>query len=338
MFTNKSTDKHTIEQLKHLQSMSLDNKILKCKEKLWDFYEHNEGNIAISFSGGKDSTVLLDIARQVYPDIKAVFCNTGLEYPEIVQFVKSYNNIEIIRPDMSFKDCIDKCGFTYPSKEISRSIAAAKNGSQACLDYLFGTGKASTINIKDRYTKWNFLLESPFKISDRCCYYIKKKPFKKYSKETGRKDVIGTLAIDSELRTKSWLRNGCNIFIKGKERCRPLSVWTEQDILQYIYENKLPIASVYGDVIKTPKGYKTTRVNRTGCVFCPIGVHLNKPNQFQLLKQSHPRLWEYAIYQLGLGDFFDWINENYRYKKRNKYPLIPYGNEDKQMTIFDIGV
>ena len=66
------------------------------------------GAVFVSFSGGKDSTVLLKLVRELYPDVKAVFCDTGLEYPEIKQHVKSFDNVEIIRPKKTFKQVVEE--------------------------------------------------------------------------------------------------------------------------------------------------------------------------------------------------------------------------------------
>lgn len=63
-----------------------------------EWYIRNEGKVYISFSGGKDSTVLLDLARRMYPDIEAVFCDTGLEYPEVRAFAMSKENVTPLRP------------------------------------------------------------------------------------------------------------------------------------------------------------------------------------------------------------------------------------------------
>ena len=82
-----------------------------------EFYEHFNGNVHISFSGGKDSTVLLTIARQIYPDIKAMFVDTGLEYPEIKAHVKSFSNVDIIRPEKTFLQVIQEYGYPIIGKK-----------------------------------------------------------------------------------------------------------------------------------------------------------------------------------------------------------------------------
>ena len=98
--------KLTNEDLKELQEKSLSEKIEISRTILQDYYKKTNGKIYVAFSGGKDSVVLLDIVRSVYPNTIGVYSNTGLEYPEIVEFVKTVPNIQIIRPKVSFKEVI----------------------------------------------------------------------------------------------------------------------------------------------------------------------------------------------------------------------------------------
>ena len=84
-------------KLLQMQSLPLDHKVRATARRIEEWLNHFP-DARVAFSGGKDSTVLLHIARMVKSDIRAVFSNTGLEYPEIVEFVKSTPNIEIVRP------------------------------------------------------------------------------------------------------------------------------------------------------------------------------------------------------------------------------------------------
>lgn len=118
--------KHNKEDLKKMQSFSLQRKIQITIAKLLEWYNFYNGQVYISFSGGKDSTVLLDIARKLFPDIEAVFVDTGLEYPEIKQFVKTFDNVTILRPKMSFKDVIIKYGYPFIGKEVAESVSQCK--------------------------------------------------------------------------------------------------------------------------------------------------------------------------------------------------------------------
>lgn len=122
-------NKRTKEDLKELQALPLDLKILKTKNRIKEFYDFFGGQVYVAFSGGKDSTVLLHIARELYPDIEAVYVNTGLEYPEIQRFVKTFDNITILRPKMRFDEVIKKYGYPIISKDISMTIHYAKQNN-----------------------------------------------------------------------------------------------------------------------------------------------------------------------------------------------------------------
>ncbi len=115
--------KITPQELIQLQNLPLEIKVAKTKIRIKEFVQHyGLSEVFVAFSGGKDSTVLLDIARQVYPDIKAVFANTGCEYPEIIKFVKSCDNITWVHPKKRLKDVIEQYGYPVISKVIALSI------------------------------------------------------------------------------------------------------------------------------------------------------------------------------------------------------------------------
>lgn len=113
----------TREELKMLQALPLDIKIRKTRQRIKEWVEYyGEDGVYVSFSGGKDSTVLLDIVRKIYPGIEAVFVNTGLEYPEIVDFVKQHENVTILRPKKNFRQVLTEYGYPVISKEVSNAI------------------------------------------------------------------------------------------------------------------------------------------------------------------------------------------------------------------------
>lgn len=122
---------HTASDLKQLQSLPLSAKVILTKQRIREWYDHYDGQVYVSFSGGKDSSVLLNIAREIYPDIEAVFVNTGLEYPEIQQFVKTFENVTILRPKMRFDEVIKKYGYPMISKDVSQAIHYAKQNNAA---------------------------------------------------------------------------------------------------------------------------------------------------------------------------------------------------------------
>lgn len=117
---------HDAERLKELQTLPLERKIQITQTRIIEWYQHYDGNVCVSFSGGKDSTVLLHIARKIYPDIPAVFSNTGLEYPEIQKFVKSFDNVDIVTPSMNFGQVITEFGYPIIGKEVAEAIYYAR--------------------------------------------------------------------------------------------------------------------------------------------------------------------------------------------------------------------
>lgn len=167
--------------------------------------------------------------------------------------------------------------------------------------------------------KWLPMVYTPFMISHYCCFKMKKSPMKKYQHEHSLYPILGTLAEESRVRKQAWIRHGCNAFESSSPTSQPLSFWTEQDILAYIVRYDLPIASVYGDIVSVHDGseypakdmtgsigcnLKCTGCDRTGCIFCGFGFHLEKKGKtrFQRLAETHPKQYEYSI---GGGQWVD---------------------------------
>lgn len=142
---------------------------------------------------------------------------------------------------------------------------------------------------------------------------MKKRPMQIYQRDTGRYPITGTTAAESVLRTTSWIGKGCNTFSdspRGKAKSNPLSAWLEQDILHYIKRENIEICSVYGDLVYTDADgneyaenpfspdapLRCTGCERTGCMFCPFGAHLEKgETRFQRLRRTHPRQYEFMM-------------------------------------------
>lgn len=98
---NKNPKRHYPGELEQMQSLPLEAKIRMTQNRIRSWL--NKYDAYVSFSGGKDSTVLLHIARQIYPNTQAVFIDTGLEYPELRQFVKTVPNVTWLKPEMNFR-------------------------------------------------------------------------------------------------------------------------------------------------------------------------------------------------------------------------------------------
>lgn len=307
---------YTREDLTTMQAWPLERKIQVTQTKIIEWYYHYGGNVAVSLSGGKDSTVLLDLARRAFPNIRAAFADTGLEYPEIRAFVKTIPNVEWVHPEIPFNKVIELYGYPVISKDVARRIYYARRGSNWAVKHLQGLNKDGTFSqFNQRFMKWAYLVDAPFLITDYCCNVMKKRPLHRFSKETGAMQLVGTMASESARRQSSYLRNGCNAFGKREPTSQPLSFWLEQDILNYLKLTGIPYASIYGDIITDPKNGKlrTTGAQRTGCMFCMFGLQVERrPNRFQLMEQTHPKQHDYCVNRLGCGPVLDYIGIPYR--------------------------
>jgi 3'-phosphoadenosine 5'-phosphosulfate sulfotransferase (PAPS reductase)/FAD synthetase len=307
-------------ELKQMQSLPLQAKVIKTQQRIKEWYERYDGNVYVSFSGGKDSTVLLDIARDLYPDIPAVFVDTGLEYPEVKDFVKTIDNVVVLKPKMVFTEVIKKYGYPVISKEQSQFISEVRNcKNKDGINYFkrlngnkWGRGKISE--------KWKYLIDAPFKISNKCCSIMKKDPARDYEKASGNHPITGMMASESSKRTIDYLKTGCNAFDIKRPQSQPMGFWTEQDVLDYLRVCELPYASVYGDIVEDESGtLTTTGADRTGCMFCMFGIHLEKGmNRFQRMQTTHPQLWDYCINNLNLKEVLDFIGVPYGRSKVSK--------------------
>lgn len=321
-----------------MQAWGLDAKIVRTQHLIKEWCEYWNGKVYLSFSGGKDSTVLADLMARFCKafgyKLILVFINTRLEFPEIVTFVDEFViflkakyeiHIELIKksPDMSFPIVVKTYGYPVASKEISKIIYGArhsKNKKQSYLNKLDGLNPDFTFSeFKQRYKKWKYLLDAPFEISNRCCYYLKEKPCMDYEKETGNKPILATMAEDSRQRKDGWIKTGCNAFESEREISKPMSFWTEQDVLLYIKRFNIPYCSVYGDIVlvDVKKRNKiitqklvTTGETRTGCMFCMYGCHLDKFNRFQRMGITHPKRYDYCIFGGEFNSVGNWEPNN----------------------------
>lgn len=296
--------------LAKLQKLALDDKILYSQVKIKEFYLAMKGKVYVSFSGGKDSTVLLHLVRSIYPDVPAVFIDTGLEFPEIRDHVKNTENVTWIKPKKNFKQVIEDYGYPCIGKVAAHWIGLAQNGAPSGL-------KQMDSDTKYGFRKFHYMVNAPFKVSDRCCDVMKKRPAHQYNKETGRVPYIGTRADESIIREEVFMNVGENNLSKDTPSSTPLSIWTEKDTWDYIKKYNLPYCKAYD------MGYQ-----RTGCIFCMFGITSDR-NRFLTLKATHPAQWAYCMREreqggLGMKQVLDYMG-------------IPSGCEQTNLIQWDKG-
>lgn len=311
--------------LSYRQSLPLEIKVAMTQARIRNFIdEYGTDGVYISFSGGKDSTVLMDIARKYNGNIPAVFLDTWLEYPQIRKFIKKFNNVEVIKPTMGMKDIIMQYGWCFPSKDVAEAIWYARRGSQWAINKLHGLDKdGKPSQYRQQYTKWLPLYESDILISSYCCIKQKEEPVALYEKKTGRHPILALMAEESARRKEAYLRTGCNSFDSNRPLSKPMGFWTEQDVLRYKLLNNIEIAAPYGRVVEvgqipgqmnfcdTTGKLQCSGEQRTGCLFCPIGCHLDRFAKFHRLKNYNKSLYDFCMEELGEKKLLEWIESNY---------------------------
>lgn len=322
-----------------MQSWSLDRKIKVSQLRILEWYQKWNGKVYISFSGGKDSTVLADLAARVCKvnnyKLILVFCDTGLEYPEIRNFIITFKEwlentykievkLEKIYPikydkkqrkyiKTNFKQVLIDYGYPLISKEASSDIeygrkALLKKDISKINRYINGVRKNAqheeyTYNKLSKLAKK--VLYSKIPVSNKCCNIMKKIPAKYYEKQTGNHVITAEMAEESIMRKQHYLESGCNGFNLTRPKSTPLGFWVTKDILKYLKDFKIPYCSVYGEIKEDENGIYCTGEQRTGCMFCMFGVHREKElNKFQRmsLKTEWQSLYNYCI---NGGEFYE---------------------------------
>ncbi len=318
-------DTYRREHLKEMLTWSLEEKIEYAKNRIVEFYNAMEGKVYIAYSGGKDSTVLLHLVRSIYPDVVAVFSNTTNEYSEILTHVRNTSNVIWLQPKMSFVETVEKFGFPLTSKMNARKIRTIRQKGGTASANLYLTG----INRKGEYheqsmlpNKWKFLVDAPFDVTEQCCDILKKQPFQKFETQTKLKPFIGTQAQESMFRRKNWIDHGCNIVSGNHIMSRPLSIFTEKDIWDYIHKYNIPYAAIYNDIYDDQGNLLCKGETRTGCAYCAYGLNLDKPDElgmgrFDRLKFRKPKQFQKMMQLQNNGVTFEEALM-YTYERRKK--------------------
>lgn len=233
--------------------------------------KYGEENFYLSFSGGKDSTILHYLIDMALPNnrIPRVFINTGIEYLDIVKFVNELaskdDRFVILKPTKPIKQVLETYGYPFKSKEHSLYVSVYQksgNESKTIQRYLNPSEKRKSFGCP-MLLKYQFEKDFNIKISNQCCYKLKKQPVNKWSKQNNKSITI-TGMRKSEGGTRKSL--GCIITKGGKAiKFHPLAVVGDDFENEFIKRNNIKLCRLY---------YEPYNFKRTGCVGCPFNIHL----------------------------------------------------------------
>ena len=316
--------KHTAQELAELQKLPLEKKIQITQTRILEFCEKERPYL--SYSGGKDSSVLLDIARKmtdagIIEEIPLVYVDAYYILPGEREWVRRAGDVKVIKSAITPRKIIEKYGYPVISKQVSHDIYGARQAktAKARENYILGyQGQKHTFRGLKNYEK---LLDAPFKISDQCCFCLKKKAAEAFEKETGLRRMVATTCEESLLRRMVWLRSGCNSFGE-KASSRPLSIWKEQDILAYIKRYNVPLWERYGQIVEKGGKLTCTGIKRTGCSFCLFGAHKADDDRLIYLAKEDPKMYEFCMQRLGFANVIDWLQSNLGLRYNLPKPII----------------
>ena len=237
-------------------------------------------NFYISFSGGKDSTVLSNLVDLAIPNnaIPRVYANTGIELNMIRDFVlemqKTDDRIVVIKPSVPIKQMLDKNGYPFKSKEHSLYLSEYQRMGEksACYNrYLFPSENRKRYGCP-KILRYQFTKKFNIKISKKCCDELKKKPIKNWAKENNK-----TFCITGLIREEGGTRNNISCFNLKQKKFHPLAPVTKEWENWFIDKYNIKICDIY----KSPYNFE-----RTGCKGCPFAIDLQK--ELDILEKYFP--------------------------------------------------
>jgi len=292
----KRQNKHTYQELKELQGKSLSYKIKYAEGKISKALNKLK-RPALAFSAGKDSTVLLHLIRKHNPDIDVVYGNTTIEFPECVKFAHRLKdewnlNFHEALPSVSFWWVVKNYGWPLLGKTYGVGGVAHKDSREKFFKRLQDEGKLTG----------QYKIQSEIPISSACCSFLKEKPSAKLQRKLGVDGVLlGILASESRQRMFNYLEYGDWYYAKSQKmwKCHPLSIWTDDDIWEYIKREGVPYASLYDMGFTDEDGRRITH-KRNGCMFCGMDMKYAN-NHLAIMRRTHPKAWRTIMLKMGLG-------------------------------------
>lgn len=260
--------------------------------------------------GGLDSITLLLFLRKIGIDIPAISVSS-LEDKSIQEIHKELG-VMPIKPMKSKVNIIREFGFPVISKKIAGRIDTLQNPTEKnqTVRHAIITGecgeqghfaKNSRMKLPQKWLELFAGYENenegtgyriaPFKVSNKCCQFLKEDPCNQYAKEHRSAPFLGLMASEGGQREEALVDHGCNYFGKTVIRSAPFAPFLRQDLLQLALDLNVPVPKIYGEIKRKPDGMLyTTEAQRTGCSMCGFGIHMEKrPHRFDLLRERNPK-------------------------------------------------
>ena len=306
-------------------------KIQHAKAVAREFYEKLNGKVFCSVGGLDSITLLFFLRKYVSPDIVGVSVS-ALEDRSIQRVHRQLDNMVLLKPAKTKTQVIKEFGYPVISKDKAAKIELIQNPTDknATVRHAIITGQTGEqggykfSRFMQLPQKWQRLFveqDAPFKVSAKCCYYMKEKPCDKYARETKSYVYMGLMASEGGRREKALMAHGCNYYGKTVTRSCPFAIFSKTDLLRLTIELEVPIPEIYGEIITLPDGtLDTTRAKRTGCTMCGFGIHIEKrPHRFDRLREDNPKEWEFWMYKMGWGKVLDYIGVGWEDIKEATY-------------------
>ena len=307
-------------QMTAMQNLPYEVKVKRAELRAREFVERLDdmGKTAYISVGGLDSITLLVFLRSIGLDIPAVSVS-ALEDKSIQKVHKELGVIRIA-PGKSKKEILQEYGFPVISKKIAGRIELLQNPTEKnkTVRHAIITGecgeqghfaKNSRMKLPNKWLELFAGYENenegvayqiaPFKVSNKCCLYMKEQPCDHWAKEHNSAPFLGLMASEGGQREESLVEHGCNYFGKTVIRSAPFAPFLRQDLLQLALDLKVPVPEIYGEIRRKSDGkLYTTKAQRTGCNMCGFGIHLEKrPHRFDRLRERNPKEWEFWMYR-----------------------------------------
>mgnify|MGYP003373766292 FL=1 len=352
----KENKKRKKAQMTAMQALPYNVKVKRAELRAIEYIEKLDDmglNAHVSV-GGLDSIVLLLFLRKIGIDVPAISVSS-LEDKSIQAVHKDLGVIRL-QSGKPKTQILQEYGFPVISKKIAGRIETLQRPTEKnkTVRHAIITGecgaqghyaKNSRMKLPQKWLELfagyenenegaNYKI-APFKVSNKCCLYMKEKPCDKWAKEHNSRPFLGLMASEGGQREDALVEHGCNYFGKGVIRSAPFAPFLRQDLLQLAIDLDAPVPDIYGEIARKPDGtLYTTKAQRTGCSMCGFGIHMEKrPHRFDQLRERNLKEWEFWMYRCctdpatgekyGWGRVLDYIGV--------EWEDIP----QRQMSIFD---